>query len=98
MRLLAFLGLVAATSLVGCEKEPTMFEKCFAAEKGKLEKLFETEPFSFGYMRDFHDLMEDTYRQHLALDVVTVTELDEQQVAMHASLTEARDSLSLIHI
>ena len=34
MRLLACLGLVVATSLAGCEKEPTMFEKCFAAEKG----------------------------------------------------------------
>lgn len=92
MRLLAFLSLVAATSLTGCEKEPTMFEKCFDAEKGKLQKLFESEPFSFGYMRDFHDLMKDTYRQHIALDVATVTELDKQQVAVYASLTEARDS------
>ncbi len=92
MRLLAFLGLVAATSLTGCEKEPTMFEKCFDAEKGKLEKLFEAEPFSFGYMRDLHELTEGTFRQHLALDLATVTELDQQQVAMYESLTEARDS------
>ena len=41
MRLLACLGLVAATSLTGCGKEPTMLEKYFYAEKGKLEKLFE---------------------------------------------------------
>ena len=84
--------ICAISSLSGCENEPTMFEKCFDAEKGKLEKLFESEPFSFGYMRDFHDLMKDTYRQHIALDVATVTELDKQQVAMYASLTEARDS------
>ena len=95
MRLLMCLGFVAATSLTGCEKEPTMFEKCFDAEKGKLEKRFESEPFAFGYMRDLHDLMKDTYRQHIALDVATVTELDKQQVAMYASLTEARDSTPL---
>ena len=91
MRLLAFLGLVVATSLTGCEKEPTMFEKCFDAEKGKLEKLFESESFSFGYMRDLHELMEDMFRRHMALDLAKIVELDEQEIAMHDALTEKRD-------
>ena len=85
------IAICAIASLSGCDKEPTMFEKCFDAEKGKLEKLFESDPFSFGYMRDLHDVMKDTYRQHTALDLATVTEFDKQLVAMRASLTEARD-------
>ena len=35
MRLLACLGLVVATSLAGCEKEPTMYEKCESTESAK---------------------------------------------------------------
>ena len=92
MRLLICLGLVAATSLTGCEKEPTMFEKCFDSEIGKLDKLFESEPFSFGYMRDLHELTEETLRQHMALDLATVVELEKQYAVITESVTKALDS------
>lgn len=95
MRLLACLGLVVATSLAGCEKEPTMFEKCFDAEKGKLKKLLESDPLSFGYARDLHELAEETLRQHMALNLAKVVELYKQQIAIRASLIEGQDSNSL---
>jgi hypothetical protein len=69
-----------------------MFEKCFDSEIGKLDKLFESEPFSFGYMRDLHELTEETLRQHMALDLATVVELEKQYAVITESVTKALDS------
>lgn len=72
--------MCALAFLSGCEKEPTMFEKCFDAEKRKLEALTDEVLYSrFGYSPSLHQLIGKFSDQYFALDVELLVSLEEQR-------------------
>jgi hypothetical protein len=84
------LGVVLL-ALVGC-KEPTMYEKCFAAETGNLRNLTDDELYSrFGYARDLHNLLQETLDQHLALDLQKQVEFE---IRSDQAIALAKESLA----
>jgi hypothetical protein len=72
--------LLALMFLIGCTKEPSMYEKCFDAEKGKLETLSDEALYAgYGYSPALHDIVAEASDQLFALDQALLVNLEEKR-------------------